>query len=360
MINTIDEKYIKLCFDLAKGSAGRVSPNPLVGSVIVKDGQIISTGRHQKYGEAHAERNAINSAKQDLTGAALYCNLEPCMHTDKQTPPCVPAIISSGITKVVISNVDSNAKVNGKGIKNLREAGLDVVSGVLEKEGKELNRFFFKYIETGMPYITVKIASSSDGKISAAKGTQTWLTGEESQIFVHQQRAIYDAVLVGANTINVDNPQLSVRKVEGRNPIRIILDGNLSSNVESKVFNDEDCRTLVFCSKLADEKKKNEFVKRKIDLIELEPEKNNVLSIEEIMTRIAKENISSVFIEGGSKIFSQFIARDLFDEIIVLKAPLILKSGVETIDLDAKKNLILYQDQKLGKDIKQIYRLRGN
>ena len=165
---------------------------------------------------------------------------------------------------MVISNADSNPKVNGRGIKILTEAGVEVISNVLEEEGRDLNRFYFKFIETGLPYVTVKMATSLDGKISAAEGTQTWLTSEASKVFVHRQRSIYDAVLIGANTVNIDNPRLTVREAEGRNPIRIILDGNLSSMIDSEIFNppeaDKESKTLILCSANA-MKEKNNFIK---------------------------------------------------------------------------------------------------
>ena len=209
--NSIDKKFIRRSFHLAQKGKGHVSPNPLVGAVIVKNGKVIGKGYHKKYGSAHAEVNAINNSTESVAGSTLYCNLEPCSHIKKQTPPCVPLIIQKKIKKVVISNFDPNKEVNGKGIKQLREAGVEVVTDVLEDEGKDLNKFYFKYVKEKLPYITLKIAQSIDGKISVAKNKQTWLTGKESIKYVHKLRSEYDAVLVGAGTIRTDNPQLNVR-----------------------------------------------------------------------------------------------------------------------------------------------------
>ncbi len=356
MKNTEHEKYMKLCFDLALKGAGHVSPNPLVGALIVKDGEIISAGYHQQYGGLHAERNAIDNARKDLSGSTLYCNFEPCMHTDKQTPPCVPAIISYDIKRVVISNIDPNPKVKGSGIKILKDAGVEVISGVLEEEGRELNRFFFKYMETGLPYITVKIAESSDGKITAAEGTQTWLTGEESKKFVHKQRSFYDAVLIGAGTVNIDNPQLTVREAGGRNPARIIVDGNLNSNIEAKIFNDKESRTIVFCSVYADEKKKSAFIKRGVEIIDFETGSDNRINLLQMMQKISEMRILSLLVEGGGKIFNRFVSQRLFDELFVLQAPANLNGGIDSITIDKMENLYLLSQEKLGDDILTIYK----
>ena len=223
-----DYYFLRQCFTLAKKAKGFVSPNPLVGAILVKKGKVIGRGYHKRYGSDHAEVNALKNAKEGVAGSTLYCNFEPCCHTKKQTPPCVPLIIQKKIKRVVISNFDPNKEVNGKGVKQLREAGVEVITDILEDEGKDLNKFYFKYVSEKLPYITLKIAQSIDGKISEAKDKQTWLTGKESINYVHKLRSEYDAVLVGAGTIRTDNPLLNVRTIKGRNPIRIIIDGKLS------------------------------------------------------------------------------------------------------------------------------------
>ena len=346
---------MRLCFELAKKGSGFVSPNPLVGAVIVKEGKIISMGYHQKYGEAHAEKNAIIAAQENLTGATLYCNLEPCVHTDKQTPPCVPAIIESGIKKVVISNVDPNPKVNWHGIKKLKKAGIEVISGMLHASGKEFNRFYFKHTMTGLPYVSVKIATSVNGKINAAVGKQAWLTCEESRKFVHAQRAVHDAVLVGANTVNIDDPKLTVRSAEGRNPIRIILDGNLSSRIESKIFSSNESRTLILCSVNTDEKRKKEFLERGIEVVEFKSGADNKLNLHTVLQKISELKITSLFVEGGGQVFEQFITQRLYDEIIVLKAPIRLNDGIDAVQLDGD-DLFLIHEQTLDKDKLLIYK----
>jgi diaminohydroxyphosphoribosylaminopyrimidine deaminase / 5-amino-6-(5-phosphoribosylamino)uracil reductase len=358
VINELDEKYMRLCFELAGKGGGYVSPNPLVGALIVKDGRIISTGFHERYGGPHAEINAINSAGQDLKGATLYCNLEPCVHTAKQTPPCAPAIIAFGITKAVIANNDPNPEVRGNGIIALRDAGIEVVSGLLETEGNELNRFYFKSIKERVPYVTLKMAVSEDGKISASEGTQTWLTGSESGEYVHRQRSVYDAVLVGANTIRIDDPRLTVRNIEGRNPIRIIIDGALNTALNSKVYNCGESRTIVFCSSSADCNKKKKFVLGGIEIIELEPDSSGRLDLALILKKLGELKIASLFVEGGREIFDQFIERRLFDEITVLKAPVNLGSGVDAVKIEKLEDLTLVNTGLLGKDAIRVYRLK--
>jgi len=211
-------------------------------------------------------------------------------------------------------------------------------------------------METGFPYVTVKIAASLDGKISAAKGTQTWLTGKESQKFVHAQRSIYDAVLVGANTVNIDDPRLTVRDIDGRNPIRIILDGNLSSGIDSIIFNDKENRTVVLCSATADKKKKRNFAERGIELIEFETGEDNKINLREVIGKLSELKITSLFVEGGGKIFDQFISQHLCDEVIIIKAPITLNSGIETISLDNAEDFYVSAKKRLGEDFLFIYK----
>lgn len=256
LIQKEDIKYIKHCFTLAKKGSKKVSPNPMVGAVLVKDDQVIGEGWHAQYGQAHAEVMALENAKHNVAGATLYVNLEPCCHTNKNTPPCVPLIVSKKIKRVVISNKDPNPEVSGKGITQLHSAGIQVSTGVCTEQGDELNRFYFNYVKTKLPYVILKIAQSMDGKIGFHNQEQKWLTSDESRKFVHQMRAQCDAVLVGANTVLVDNPQLTVRMIKGRNPIRVIIDGNLSVQMISTVVKQDDInKTIIFTGKDNDSKK---------------------------------------------------------------------------------------------------------
>jgi len=341
---------------MALKSAGFVSSNPLVGCVIVKDGRVIAEGRHEKFGGPHAEANAIASAQEPLEGATLYCCLEPCSHTNKKTPPCAPKIIASGIKRVVISSIDPNPEVSGNGIKMLRENGIEVETGVLEETGNYLNRFFFKHIKTGMPYVTLKIARSSDGFISGNEGTQTWITGKESACFVHELRASYDAVLVGAGTVNIDNPKLNVRHVEGRNPVRVVIDGNLNSNPDASVFNDEERnRTILFCSNKLTNERIELFRDKGIKVYQLDSDKNGRLEVNTVLSILGKENIISLLVEGGSDIFTGFIEKSIFDEVIILTSPLVLGGGVPAFKCEFPSNLRLLEKVQLGDDTREVF-----
>ncbi|MFA5805695.1 MAG: bifunctional diaminohydroxyphosphoribosylaminopyrimidine deaminase/5-amino-6-(5-phosphoribosylamino)uracil reductase RibD [Melioribacteraceae bacterium] len=357
MNNIDDYKFIRKCFELAVQGEGFVTPNPLVGSVIVKDAKIISDGFHKKYGGPHAEAQAIAAAKQNLFGATLYCNLEPCCHNNKQTPPCVPQIIESGIKRVVISNPDPNPFVSGKGMQQLIDSGIDVKLGVLAEEGEEINRFYFKSVRQKNPYITIKIAQSKDGMINSLKAEQTRITSEEAEIFVHKQRAIFDAVLVGANTINIDNPGLSVRRIEGRNPIRVIVDGMIDSDLSSNVYNDELINlTWVFTSKIADRSKKEILMKKGIRIFELDSDPQGYLNLEPILSTLNHNKITSLFVEGGAEIFNQFISKRLFDELIILEAPVTLGEGIKAFKTIWPEELKLKSIEQLGPDEKRVFR----
>ena len=352
---TTEEKYIKRCFELAKKGKGYVSPNPLVGSVIVKNGQIISEGWHKKFGEPHAEANAINNANQDLIGGTLYCNLEPCCHTKKKTPPCVPKIIEAGIKRVVISNYDPNPEVAGKGLQQLKDAGIEVEAGILEDEGNEINKFFFKYIITGMPYVTLKIAQSIDGKISAKKGEQTWLTGDESAKYVHSLRAEYDSVLIGAATAKIDNPHLNVRHVKGRNPKKIIIDGNFSTETNLNVYNSKD-ETILFTSIARYYQKKEELSRKNVKIVEFESDNNGYINVDKMLITLGEEKITSILVEGGAEIFSTFFNKNLWDEMIILQAPILIGNGISSIKSLEKRELKLFSLEKLGIDAKYIFK----
>ena len=317
---------------------------------------MIGKGYHKKYGSDHAEVDAIRKAKKVVSGSTLYCNLEPCCHHKKQTPPCVPLIIQKKIKRVVISNIDPNKEVNGKGVKQLKQAGIEVITGVLENEGKQLNKFYFKQTKEKLPYITLKIAQSIDGKIGISKKKQLWLTGKESLKYVHELRSEYDAILVGAGTIKSDNPQLTVREIQGRNPIRIIIDGTLISPLNSKIFKENfEERTWIFTSSKSNIRKKQKLLDSGVRIFNLTPSKNKMLNLKKILSILSENKITSILVEGGAEIFSQFIKSDLFDVIIVLQAPIILGKGIHSPVNSKYKKLRLLETQRLGNDIKLVY-----
>ena len=229
-----DEKYMVLAMELAKKGYGYTAPNPVVGAVIVKNGCIIGQGYHEKYGEPHAERNALASCTQSPEGATIYVTLEPCCHHGKQ-PPCTDAIIEAGIGRVVTGSGDPNPLVGGKGIQILRDHGIQVTEHVLREECDRLNQVFFHYIQTGRPYVTMKYAMTMDGKIAAYTGASRWVTGEEARHHVHEQRKKNTAIMVGIGTVLADDPMLNCRIEGGRNPVRIICDTHLKMPLTSKI-----------------------------------------------------------------------------------------------------------------------------
>jgi len=354
-ISEKDIKFMRRCFTLAKRGAGKVSPNPLVGAVIVKNGKVISEGWHKQYSKPHAEVNAIQNAKTDVQGSTLYVNLEPCCHTKKQTPPCTPLIISKRFKKIVISSFDPNPEVSGKGIALLKDAGLDVVTGVLEEKGQELNRFFFKYVETALPFVVLKAGISLDGKITKNINQRSFITSVKSNKFVHKMRSQYDAVMVGANTVHVDNPQLTVRHVIGRNPIRIIIDGKLSVPINADLFRLRDeSSTLIFTGENSNPEKIARLEDNGIEAIQLPDDKDGHIDLKLILKSLGKRKITSLIVEGGQSIFSQFISEKLFDQIVLLQAPKIFGQGLDAFDSELLEGMDVYSVSQIGGDVKII------
>jgi diaminohydroxyphosphoribosylaminopyrimidine deaminase/5-amino-6-(5-phosphoribosylamino)uracil reductase len=302
-----DEFYIKRCIELAKKATGKTYPNPLVGSVIVHNGKIIGEGFHQKAGENHAEINAINSVENPelLPESTIYVSLEPCAHFGK-TPPCSLKIKEIGFKKVVIGAMDSHDKVNGKGKKILMDAGIETISGILEDECRELNKRFFTYHEKKRPYIILKWAESNDGFIDK-DFKPTKISNELASQFVHQIRSEEHAILVGTQTALNDNPSLTTRLIEGRNPVRILIDFELKVPKDFKIYNNE-APTLVFNQEKDSEEENIKFIKIS---------KENFL--EELMQKLYENQIQSVLIEGGSKTLQTFIDANLWDETIIIK-----------------------------------------
>lgn len=354
MENSIHTTYLKRCFELARKGIGKVSPNPLVGAVIVKENRIISEGWHNAYGEPHAEADAIKKAGSNLSGAVLYCNLEPCCHTKKQTPPCAPLIINSGIKKVILSNVDPNPMVAGKGMEMLKNAGIEVICGVLEREGRELNKFYFKRVIEKKPYVAVKVAQTLDSKITDEANKRKQITSDESMSFVHRLRSEYDAVLVGSNTVIVDNPKLDVRLIEGRNPLRIILDNKLNSPPNAFVFNNDPGNTWLVTSEKVDEAKNKRFEEKGIRVIKMPLNAHGNFVLADLLKYLAFEGVNSLLVEGGSVVFSTFIDSNAFDEIILLQAPTFFGKGVSAFNLNNSVKLEIKSVEKLGSDMKTI------
>ncbi len=333
MKNAEDEKYLQECFKLAQKGAGYVSPNPLVGCIIVKNGKIIGSGYHKQYGKAHAEVNALEEAKNSVEGATLYVNLEPCIHFGK-TPPCTDLIISKGIKKVVVGMRDPNPLVNGNGIRKLKAAGIEVVEGILESDAKKLNEFFNKHITQKLPFVTLKMAQTLDGKIADYQGNSRWISNYQTRKKVHELRAMYDAILVGANTVRKDDPELNVRLVKGRNPIRVVIDGKLSVSKKSKIIlTANEIPTLIFTSEKGylENQKKASFLNKMGVKIFVIKSKSTIISIRTVLKILAKNNVASILVEGGSVLFAQFLKNRLADKIIYTIAPKILGKGIPAV-----------------------------
>lgn len=329
-----DADYIKKTFDLAKKGLGFVSPNPLVGAILVKNGKIIGTGYHKKAGTAHAEVNAISSATEDVAGSTLYCNLEPCCHHKKRTGPCADLIIEKKISEVVISNIDPNPQVSGKGIEKLRNAGIKVKFGVLEKEGKNLNEIFFKYIETGFPFVHLKVAQTLDGKLCTSVGDSKWITDEAARKSAHQLRLKYDAVLVGRRTLNNDDPKLSIRMrvgAKGKVPFRVVLGNPQKMKLSSIVFNDEfPSKTILVTTKSdwakCSPKVVSFFEKRNIEVLKVSSFKGGI-NLREALMDLGLLGITSILVEGGRSVISSFINQKIFDKFTIYIAPKLLGNG---------------------------------
>lgn len=298
-----NDDYMLRAFELALKGKGTVTPNPLVGALIVKNGVVISEGYHLKSGEAHAEVNAINNCSEDLEGVTLFCTLEPCCHTNKKTGPCTEKIIEAKIGKVVIANLDPNPEVSGKGVEKLKSAGIEVVTGVMSEYGKIVNRVFFKYITTGLPYVHLKQALTLDGKTASDTGDSKWITSNIAREEVHDLRYEYDAVMVGSGTANADNPSLTCRKNDKvvKVPKRVIA-GNLDKlNKEIHLLNDEFKSSTIIVQN-----------------------KSNIKNLKEL----ASLGITSILLEGGCTLASSFIEEELVDEVSYYIAPKLLGGGV--------------------------------
>ena len=345
-----DESYIRLAIEIAKKGAGKVSPNPMVGAVIVKNERILGAGFHEKFGSKHAEINAIEKVKENIEGATLFTNLEPCSHYGK-TPPCVDRIISEKIKRVVIGTLDMNPLVSGKGVKKLKSAGIDVKVSVLENECIELNKFFFKYVTKKLPYVSLKAAQTIDGKIADKSGESSWISSLQSRKYVHSLRAKYDAVLVGKGTVEKDDPKLTVRLVEGRNPKRVILDANLDIKLSHRIFTKNNDKNLIVITS-----KKNAGKKRKINKLNslgalvlfAKEESGEKVDLKSALRELYKIGIASVLVEGGSEVFTSFVKENLFDDMLMFISPRILGCGVPLIGNLGIKNLQKSVKAKIG------------
>jgi len=315
-MNYQHKKYINRAFYLAQKGMGSVAPNPMVGCVIVKNENIIGEGYHKKFGKPHAEINAIKSVKNKKTieGSSIYITLEPCSHYGK-TPPCVDEIINYKPKEVIISNKDPNPKINGKGIKKLKENNINVIEGINDVIGKELNKRFFLNQKYKMPYIILKWAETKDGFIAKTNGESKWISNDVSRTLVHKWRSEESGILIGVQTAIKDNPKLTVRRWKGNNPIRIIVDPNNRLHNTAKVLKEKPI-TLIYNTTTTKKRKSNFFIKI------------NPFSIHNIIQDVYKKGISSIMVEGGTKTINYFIDSNLWHEARIFVSNKKFKKGV--------------------------------
>ncbi|HOD63544.1 MAG TPA: bifunctional diaminohydroxyphosphoribosylaminopyrimidine deaminase/5-amino-6-(5-phosphoribosylamino)uracil reductase RibD [Smithellaceae bacterium] len=352
-----DEQYMHLALKLAAKGRCYASPNPMVGAVIVKNGRIIGRGYHQCCGQNHAEVNAIEDAKENVAGSTLYVTLEPCCHSGK-TPPCTDLIIRHNIRRVVIAAADSNPLVSCRGIACLESAGIEVTRGVLETESRSLNEVFFHFMETGMPFVTVKYAQTLDGRIATATGNSQWISSPGSLKFAHRLRAEHDAVLVGIGTVLQDNPTLTVRLVRGRNPLRVVVDSGLATPFTANVLrNLSEAPTRIATTKKPSDPRYRALSEAGARLMTVAPDREGHVDLKKLFRKLAAENISSVLIEGGAGIITSALREGLARRLVVVTAPKIIGKGIEAVgdlnirDLKDAKPLSVRKIFKKGPDV---------
>lgn len=340
-----DEKYMSRCIQLAKLGAGNVAPNPMVGAVLVFENKIIGEGYHQKFGEAHAEVNCISSVdvknKSLIEKSTLYVSLEPCAHHGK-TPPCTDLIIKNKIKKVTLGCQDIYKEVAGKGIEKLRTAGVEVVASVLENECKELNKRFFTFHQKQRPYIILKWAQSANGKIGSDNDERIFISNDYSHRIVHKWRSEEAAILVGTNTTLKDDPSLTTRLWEGKNPVRIVIDKELKLSLSLKIFDDKAPTTIYNCIKNSSEKNLH-FIKL-----------DNRIFLKEMLHSLYENNIQSILVEGGTKTLQSFIGTGLWDEArIITNEKMIIENGIAAPEM---KNFLFLKQKKYFNDAINYYK----
>jgi len=352
-----DEYYMGRALRLAKRGEGRTSPNPMVGAVIVRDGRIIGEGYHACCGENHDEVNAILAAQEPIAGATFYITLEPCTHQGR-TPPCVHALIRERPARVVIGSLDPNPRVSGRGVTALREQGIDTVVGVREEECRRLNEKFFKYMTTGLPFITLKYAQTLDGRIATTTGHSRWVSSLPARRYAHRLRSVHDAVLVGVGTVQQDDPELTVRLVRGKDPLRIVLDSRLRISPEAKILQGQDrVPTIVATSPQAPRNRLKSLKSIGIEALLVKETTEGGLSLPDLFRTLGKRGISSVLVEGGAAVITSVLRNRLADRLAVVVAPKIVGCGVEAVNdlginsMDQALKFHLYRWRRLGPDL---------
>jgi diaminohydroxyphosphoribosylaminopyrimidine deaminase/5-amino-6-(5-phosphoribosylamino)uracil reductase len=325
-----DEGFMRRALQLARKGEGRVSPNPLVGAVIVRDGRIIAEGYHRRYGGRHAEIEAMENATEPVAGATFYITLEPCSHYGK-TPPCVDAVIASHPGRVVVGTIDPNPLVSGRGIAALQTQGIATTVGVLKEACQRQNEAFFKYIRTGVPFVTLKFALTLDGRIATSTGHSHWISSPPSLRFAHRLRHTHDAILVGAETVLNDNPELTCRLVRGKNPLRIVVDSHLRTSPDASVFDVRQSPTIVATTCKAPEERRRLFEQKGVEVLELGEDEVGRVDLHVLLDLLGQRKITSLLVEGGAGINTSFLKENLVDRLIAIFAPKIVGRGINAV-----------------------------
>lgn len=352
-----DEHWMKRVLRLAEKGRGRTSPNPMVAAVLVKDGRSVGEGYHVRAGEAHAEVVALGKAGKEAAGGTLYVNLEPCTHYGR-TPPCAPVVISSGVKRVVIGMEDPNPLVGGKGVAGLRQAGLEVEVGLLEKDCRRLNEAFCKHVTTGEPFVTLKVAATLDGRIATRDGESKWISEETSRRLVYRLRDQVDGVVVGVGTILKDDPELTARVRSGRDPYRIVLDSRLRIPEEAKVLQSSPSRTIIATTAMAPKEKVERVEQRGVQVLVVDPLRGKV-DLRRCLSRLGQMGIMSLMVEGGSQVNGAFLDGGFVDKLLLFLSPRLLGdpqglgifAGEGVADLKDAIPLEEVRVRKSGKDI---------
>ncbi|MBC7186523.1 MAG: bifunctional diaminohydroxyphosphoribosylaminopyrimidine deaminase/5-amino-6-(5-phosphoribosylamino)uracil reductase RibD [Calditrichaeota bacterium] len=324
-----DESFMATALRLARKGLGFVSPNPLVGAVVVRGGRTIGRGYHARFGGPHAEVVALSEAGDAANGATLYVTLEPCAHYGK-TPPCVDAIVEAGVARVVVGMRDPNPLVNGKGIEALQRRGISVTVGVREEECRRLNEFYVKYITTGLPFVALKIAQSLDGKIATPTGHSKWISCEQARAFVRRLRAQYDAVLVGAGTVRTDDPALTPLDKTGPIPKRVVVDDQLGIPLDARLLTDDYAtKTIVVTSTSASPEKVRRIEERGAKVVGLETGEDGHIPFLKLWQKLGELQIASVLVEGGQQVFTEALLSGQTDRLLVFVAPKLLGRGLD-------------------------------
>ncbi|MBA4536755.1 bifunctional diaminohydroxyphosphoribosylaminopyrimidine deaminase/5-amino-6-(5-phosphoribosylamino)uracil reductase RibD [Bacillus aquiflavi] len=350
-------EYMKLALSLARAAEGQTSPNPLVGAVVVKNGNILGMGAHLRAGTPHAEVHAIRAAGVEASGSDLYVTLEPCSHHGK-TPPCTELIIEAGIKRVIVATQDPNPLVAGKGIERLRSAGIEVEVGLCKGEADNMNKPFFHFIKTRQPFVTLKAGLSLDGKTAASSGDSKWITSSEARLDVHELRHKHDAILVGINTVLTDDPLLTTRLPRGgKNPNRIILDTQLRTPLNARIVEDRSAKTIIITGENIDTQKKYALKQKGVEVISLS---SKTISLQDVLFELGKKNIMSLLVEGGGEVHASFIKEQVYQQIIFYVAPLliggkqsfpVIGGNGATVMKEAEK-LTFISIEKIGSDLK--------